>query len=142
MVSEFVLLDTNLLIGAFDHDKDNPKHVEARSIVVELMRDKSKIIAITPLIRYEVLRGVKHIAVEDMQDILDDFAEFEITDIEGNKAAEIYRIAKCEDIKLDKRSFDVFHYVVAKVRDLDWQSYDKDWTQIDSLCQKYKLSFN
>ena len=129
MSERFILLDANLLIGAFDHDKDNPKHIEAKSIVTELLNyDKVKI-AITPLIRYEVLRGVKRIAVNEMQAILDDFQEFEITDKEGNFASQIYRLAKKQT---NKHNFDIFHYAVSKIRQLEWQSLDSDFSTLEN----------
>lgn len=134
-VSKYILLDANLLIGAFDHDNANPKHIESKQIVEDLLLDDKVKIAITPLIRYEVLRGVRRVSTEQMVEILNDFEEFEITDIEGNRASEIYRLAFAKNQKLDKRSFDVFHYVVAEIRDLKWMSQDTDLSKIASLAK-------
>ncbi len=134
-VSNYILLDANLLIGAFDHDNTNIKHIESKKIVESLLLDDDVKIAITPLIRYEVLRGVRRVPVEKMVAILNDFEEFEITDIEGNRASEIYRSAFSQNQKLDKRSFDVFHYVVAEIRDLKWMSQDTDISKIASLAK-------
>ncbi|MDO4699278.1 MAG: hypothetical protein Q4A69_01140 [Moraxella sp.] len=52
----YVLLDSNILIGAFDGDLDNEKHQRAKNLFKELLKDDDVRIAITPLIRYEVLR--------------------------------------------------------------------------------------
>ena len=135
MMSKYVLLDANLLIGAFDHDISNAKHIESKQIVESLLLDNDVKIAITPLIRYEVLRGVRRVPIESMVEILNDFVEFEITDVEGNRASEIYRLAISKDQKLDKRSFDLFHYVVAEIRDLEWMSQDNDLSKIASLAK-------
>ncbi len=132
-MARFILLDANVLIGAFDHDASNANHIEAKAMVRELLKDDSVKIAITPLIRYEVLRGVRRISLETMQTILNDFQEFEITDIEGNAASQIYRTALNKGQKLDKRSFDVFHYVVAHIRQLEWKSLDSDIAKIEAL---------
>lgn len=133
LVSKYILLDANLLIGAFDHDATNSKHLESKKIVENLLLDDKVKIAITPLIRYEVLRGVRRVPIEQMVEILNDFEEFEITDIEGNRASEIYRLAFSNNQKLDKRSFDVFHYVVAEIRNLKWMSQDSDISKIENL---------
>lgn len=135
LVSKYILLDANLLIGAFDHDDTNTKHIESKKIVESLLLDVNVKIAITPLIRYEVLRGVRRVSTEQMVEILNDFEEFEITDVEGNRASEIYRLAFSQNQKLDKRSFDVFHYVVAEIRDLKWMSQDSDLSKIASLAK-------
>ncbi len=134
-MSKYILLDANLLIGAFDHDSKNTKHIESKQIVESLLLDSDVKIAITPLIRYEVLRGVRRVPIEKMVDILNDFEEFEITDVEGNRASEIYRLAIAQEQKLDKRSFDVFHYVVAEIRDLEWMSQDNDLSKIANLAK-------
>lgn len=136
-MSKFVLLDANLLIGAFDHDASNPQHLDARAQVEALLRDDTLKIAITPLIRYEVLRGVKQVSTEVMQSILNDFEEFEITDIEANRAAKIYHLARQGGEKLDKHSFDVFHYVVAEIRDLELLSQNvKDFAKIERIANQ------
>jgi predicted nucleic acid-binding protein len=134
-VSKYILLDANLLIGAFDHDSENTKHIESKQIVESLLLDNTVKIAITPLIRYEVLRGVRRVPTEQMVEILNDFEEFEITDVEGNRASDIYRLALVKNQRLDKRSFDVFHYVVAEIRDLEWMSQDNDLSKIANLAK-------
>lgn len=135
IVSKYILLDANLLIGAFDHDDTNEKHIESKKIVESLLLNDSVKIAITPLIRYEILRGVRRVPTEQMVQILNDFEEFEITDVEGNRASDIYRLALVKNQKLDKRSFDVFHYVVAEIRDLEWMSQDNDLSKIANLAK-------
>lgn len=135
LVSKYILLDANLIIGAFDHDSENKKHIESKQIVEALLLDDNVKIAITPLIRYEVLRGVRRVPTEQMVEILNDFEEFEITDVEGNRASDIYRLAIVKNQKLDKRSFDVFHYVVAEIRDLEWMSQDNDLSKIANLAK-------
>ena len=134
-MSRYILLDANLLIGAFDHDSENTKHIQSKQIVEALLLDDTVKIAITPLIRYEVLRGVRRVPTEQMVEILNDFEEFEITDVEGNRASDIYRLALVNNQKLDKRSFDVFHYVVAEIRNLEWMSQDNDLSKIANLAK-------
>lgn len=86
----FLLLDANILIGAFDSKPDDKKYQKDRELVNELMlRDDVKI-AITPLIRYEVLRGLKNLDFLEMQEILDDFMEFNIDKNISYQSAQIF----------------------------------------------------
>lgn len=111
----YILLDTNVVVGAFDTDFNNEKHLQARKLVSELLQDETVKFAITPLIRYEVLRGVKSISFDEMKDILDDFMEFAITDKIGNGASQLYKISPKQS---NKHNFDIFHYTVSKVHNL------------------------
>jgi len=128
MNQKSVLVDANILIAVIDGKDDNPNHIEAKQKFNDLIAQNATI-AITPLIRYEVLRGVKRIAVNEMQAILDDFQEFEITDKEGNFASQIYRLAKKQT---NKHNFDIFHYAVSKIRQLEWQSLDSDFSTLEN----------
>lgn len=127
---KYILLDTSVLIGAFDTYVNNKKHLESRQLVSELLQDETVIIAITPLIRYEVLRGVKNIAFDEMKNILDDFVEFAITDKIGNGASKLYKISPKDS---NKHNFDIFHYTVSKVHNLKLESQDKDFSSYDEL---------
>lgn len=127
---KYVLLDTNILVGAFDTDFNNEKHLQARQLVSELLQDESVKIAITPLIRYEVLRGVKNIAFDEMKNILDDFVEFAITDKIGNSASELYKISPKQS---NKHNFDIFHYTVSRVHNLELKTLDKDFSSYNEL---------
>lgn len=55
-----ILLDTNLLIAAFDKSGRTSAEMKAsaRAMLAELLADDDVALFITPLIRYEVLRGV------------------------------------------------------------------------------------
>ena len=131
-----ILLDANLLIGAFDGDTDNnPAHAEAKEIVEGLLRDPDVRLATSPLIRYEVLRNVQRIPVADLESILNDFQQFDVREKEARRAAEIYRLASTSGQKLDKRLFDVFHYVCAELNALEFDSQDGDIPKIRKLAQ-------
>lgn len=56
-----VLLDTNLLICAFDNSGTAAKEDKDKAItkLTALLSDPETKLFITPLIRYEVLRGIK-----------------------------------------------------------------------------------
>lgn len=71
-----VLLDTNLLIGALD--TKNPRDIEELN---KLLKDENIALAISPLIRYEILRGVKWGDNETYKTLLlalNELEEFEI----------------------------------------------------------------
>ena len=131
-----ILLDANLLIGAFDGDGDNnPAHAAAKEKIERLLRDPDVRLATSSLIRYEVLRNVQRIPVADLESILNDFQQFDIREKEARRAAEIYRLATASGQKLDKRQFDVFHYVCAELNELEFDSQDGDIPKIRNLLQ-------
>lgn len=136
---DIVLVDANILIAVLDGKQDNPNHEYAKQIFNDLISQNIKI-AITPLIHYEVLRGLKNMSIQDAQAILDDFVEFNITDKEANPAAKIFHFSKNspslfkQEIKLDKQNFDIFHYSVSKIHDLDLINVNtKDFNKIDGV---------
>ncbi len=59
-MTEKYLLDTNLLIAALDEagTTEAEKSQQAKERLKALLADPASALAITPLIRYEVLRGV------------------------------------------------------------------------------------
>lgn len=131
-----ILIDANLLIGAFDGDtNNNPAHAAAREKIEELLRDPDVRLATSPLIRYEVLRNVQRIPVADLESILNDFQQFDVREKEARRAAEIYRLASANGQKLDKRQFDVFHYVCAELNGLEFDSEDGDIPKIRKLLE-------
>lgn len=131
-----ILIDANLLIGAFDGDADNnPAHAAAKEKVEGLLRDPDVRLATSSLIRYEVLRNVQKVPVADLESILNDFQQFDVREKEARRAAEIYRLASASGQKLDKRQFDVFHYVCAELNELEFDSQDGDIPKIRKLLQ-------
>lgn len=134
-MSRMVLLDANLLIGAFEGDENNVNHQEAKKKLSDLLQEEGTKLAITPLIRYEVLRGVHKISPEDMEALLNDFEEFEIKEPEARRAAELFRSAKVLGMSFNKRAFDVFHYVSAELHNLELGSNDGDFSVIRKIAQ-------
>lgn len=131
------LLDANLLIGAFDGDAENPAHVQAKAKLQELLGDENVSLAISPLIRYEILRGCKNewLAIQ-LAERLDGFEEFEINAAIGQLAARIFRFDRQEKKILDKRQFDVLHFSTAKVYKLAFDSQDGDVMKINEIFKK------
>ena len=135
-MARMVLLDANMLIGAFDGDPDNnPVHAEAKRRMEELLLDPDVRLATSPLIRYETLRNVKRISVADLEAILNDFEQFDTREKDARRSAEIYRLARDKGQKIDKRQFDVFHYVCAELNGLEFESQDGDIPKIRQLLQ-------
>lgn len=143
-----VLLDANTLIGAFDGDLENEAHEAARERFLRLMADPDAEVVITPLIRYEVLRGVQRISFDRMQAALDNFQEFNVREEEANLAADMYRIAKesglfgldndkkkADERRWFNRSFDLFYYACAEINRLGIDSNDRHIQQIQQLIQ-------
>lgn len=132
-MSRLILLDANILIGALDGEAGNAAHDDALERFEALANDPAVKFAISPLIRYEVLRGMDEADVELVNAQLNDMKEFEVRGAEAVRAAEIFRRARREEIKLDKRKFDVFHCVCAEINELEILSKDADIEQIQNL---------
>ena len=140
-----VLLDTNLLIAALDTagTTSAEQRAKAKQQINELLGDTDVAVAITPLIRYEVLRGIAWDEAEryqQLQQILADFEEFDISRDVSELAANLYRFdvdkAKTlnEPRNFEKRKFDVFHLASAQCNRLELASHDSD---IAKLYQQY-----
>lgn len=130
------LLDTNLLVGAFDGDPNNDLHLAAKNRLRELLKMPDSRLAITPLIRYEVLRGVRRVSVEDMNRRLDGFTELEVTRDDAVLAARIYAQAQSLGKPINKRTFDVFHCVAAHRNQLEVASRDGDIPHIMAVLRQ------
>jgi predicted nucleic acid-binding protein len=137
-----VLLDNCMLIGALDGKADNAKHQQARAQVDSLLADPDVRLALTPLVRYEFLRGAQSPEeCKDWADKLDRYFEtFDIRDRDALFAADIFRYAKEQGKPLDKRAFDLFHCVSAELNHLELVSQDSDIPDIQQLIQAYKES--
>ena len=134
MATRRVLLDANLLIAALDHEGTSIEDakVKARHILSELMSDSNVAVAITPLIRYEVLRGIdlkNAVGYRHVKEALDNFMEFDITRAMSERAAELFRRHQAEQrgsdtISVDKRRFDAFHVATASLLGMELRSED------------------
>ena len=82
------------------------------------------------------MRGVRHIAPEQMKAILNDFEEFDIRERDATFAAEVFRKAKAQDMQLNKRQFDLFHCVCAELNELEFESRDGDVPKIQKLIRQ------
>lgn len=131
MSSHKILLDANFLIRALE----DPSSEEHKQLTDYLERDDI-VIYITPLIYYEVLRGVDWTHVEN-------YAEFEaklslisslnIDKSIADKATALFRFEKNyrhihgeTPKKPDKHNFDIMHFSTAKVYGLGIASNDAD----------------
>ncbi len=99
MATRRVLLDANLLIAALDHEGTSIEDakVKARHILSELMSDSNVAVAITPLIRYEVLRGIdlkNAVGYRHVKEALDNFMEFDITRAMSNVQPSYFDVTK------------------------------------------------
>lgn len=128
-----VLLDANILIGAFDPEPGNANHAAAKAKLEALLTDPQVKVALTPLIRYEVLRGARGVTIAALDGVLNGFHEFEVRGSDARRAAEIFQSARANGVPLNKRQFDVFHYVCAESNFLEFLSDDGDIKHIKGL---------
>lgn len=145
-----VLLDTNLLVAALDQGASTSPDQREKAIaaLMSLLQSDDVALAITPLIRYEVVRGVDWASQERhdaLKEALADFEEFDISRDIAELAADLYRFDKSradeagERRNLEKRKFDAFHLASAKCYELELASQDTDIAKLDKLYQTYRL---
>lgn len=144
-MSRRVLLDANLLMAAYDEEgtTTEEQRQKARQTILGLLADDSvDDLVITPLIRYEVLRGVSWKNDERYQQVqaaIQRFPELDIKRQVSELAADIFRYdrhqaaAKDQPKNLDKRRFDVFHFATAQHYGLELASQDNDIDRIRRL---------
>ncbi|MFI0399803.1 MAG: type II toxin-antitoxin system VapC family toxin [Thiolinea sp.] len=143
-----ILLDTNLLIAALDQDNQTSidKKEEAVQLLTDLLNNSNVALAITPLIRYEVLRGIAwkdSVRYEELKDTLKYFEEVDIGSDVSELAANLYRfdIAKAkannEKRNFEKRKFDIFHLASAQCHKLELVSQDSDIAKLQTLYIDY-----
>ncbi|MDR2450858.1 MAG: PIN domain-containing protein [Candidatus Accumulibacter sp.] len=139
-----VLLDANMLIGALEPEPGNEAHQKAGELYLALTNDPDVELFITPLVRYEALRGVVRIPFDEMKSALDELQEIDVHDVEANRAAEIFRLAKGQweqvnpEVNLNKRSFDFFHCACEEINGLEIDGDDPHIQKIKQLIQDGK----
>ncbi len=154
MTINIYLLDTNYLISLLDetHLSDTRRSV-LEDFRTKLNDDSSRFV-LTPLIRYEVLRGVLWESEEKfqrMEKALSGFELLEITQAVADLARDLYRFdyfearqkearQKKEIRNFEKRKFDIFHYATAKIYQLELLSADKDFSAIKALHQRMEAA--
>ncbi len=138
-----ILLDTNLIIAAFDNQSP-----EAINQLAKLLSDENVAFAISPLIRYEVLRGIPFSENERhnaLNALLNEIEEFDIGNDTAILSSNLFRFAKLERAEgecsiVDKRNFDVFHLATAKCNELELYSNDGDLDKLENLYQRWLKS--
>ena len=141
------LLDTNYLVYLADDDSDEEKRKAVLSDMAEKLQQNGSRFVLTPLIRYEVLRGVDWGKSEKLSRLTGVLAQFESLDITQNVsdlASDLYRFDKFEAERdktpknLEKRKFDMFHYATASVNNLEILSHDTDVNKIKDLYERMR----
>lgn len=135
-----IILDANLLIAVFDHGSSTSaeKKAEAKKILSTLMSDPTVMIVITPLIRYEVLRGINWHNQEQFNRVklaLDGFTEMNISREISELSSHLFRFdgTKNTTRNIDKRRFDVFHFATAQCEQLEFVSEDTGMSTLENL---------
>lgn len=143
-----LLLDANLLIAAFDEKGTTSAEEKAlaKNQLKQALEAPDTALALTPLIRHEVLRGVTwedSERAEVLKAAIDQFEEFDIDRETAELAADLYRYHRHQleqtgmGRNIDKRTFDVFHFAVAKRQQLDFLSRDEDKTWLNRLYRNF-----
>lgn len=139
------LLDTNFLIYLADEEADPTKRKMVLEKMAEVLQQDDVSFVISPLIAYEVLRGVNWDNPKKLNDLKNALAAFKplvITQEIADLARDLYRFDKFDaerngvEKNLDKRKFDVFHYATAYVNGLEMLSHDTDINGIAKLHKK------
>nr|CAA6811711.1 MAG: PilT protein domain protein [uncultured Thiotrichaceae bacterium] len=143
-----VLLDANLLIAVFDETPrtSEPQRGQAKRKLNTLLSDETVTLVITPLIRYEVLRGISWDDPSNfiqLKQALDGLTELDVNQGVSELAANLFRFRRSEDEsrgikrKEEKHKFDMFHLASAKQHSLELASQDSDIASLDSLYHRY-----
>lgn len=140
-----ILLDANVLIKAIEDEKS-----EERKTIVSLLQDEETAVFITPLIRYEVLRGINwkdNTLYSKGQRFINLLSNLNIDEAISSEAADLFRFERTmreqnqqQSKKIDKHNFDVMHFSTSKVYGLELKSHDKDMEAREQLYQKMKQS--
>lgn len=150
-MSRQILLDANIIISAYDRrdSDDKPLSQKQKDEVqefLELSKSADVSFAITPLIRYEILRNAKDFS--KLKSIIDEFPEFDIGKEIGNLAVDIYILHAKKLLnndpkaKPEKRSFDICHYASAKCNELELFTLDDEFSKFDEHYNKLKENIN
>lgn len=142
-----VLLDAQILI-ALDHNAsmEAGERDAALAILHSILADPTKRIAITPLLRYEVMCGIKDPGVFEEIDYLlnnEKVTVFPVKDAEAYRAIEIFQEARKQAINLKntepkKYKFDLLHVASADVNSLHFESRDKGVEKMKTLLTTLK----
>ena len=139
-----VLLDAVTIIAAFDASGRTADEVRAVATarMEALLGDPSARLYITPLIRYEVLRGVPHDdpdRLERLRRALAGFETLEVTDPVADLASDLFRLDRHDRAAaggagaVDKRRFDTFHFAESKLSALEFESLDEGMASLKAL---------
>lgn len=141
-----VLLDANLLIAALD-DSSTTSAIErekAKQTLNDLLSQEDIALVITPLIRYEVLRGIAwqdQTRFAQLKQSLDALTELDVNRRVSELSAHLFRFDRAENTdqqrNIEKRKFDVFHLASAKCNNLELASQDSDIAGLEGLYQRY-----
>lgn len=138
------LLDTNYLIYLADPNANPTKKAEVLQDLAVKLEDPETLLFLTPLIRYEVLRGVEWDNIEKLNTLksaLNAFQTIDINDDIADLARNLFRLDKANQKNgskkvIEKYQFDMFHFATAKENDLEILSKDRDMTAIENLFKK------
>ncbi len=142
-----VLLDANLLIAALDDSGTTSKQLRQSAItkLASFLENPDIKLVITPLIRYEVLRGVSWNDAgryNSLKQVLDNLTEIDVDRKVSELAANLFRFDRLINAQgqknVEKRKFDVFHLACAKCHGLDLASQDTDIASLQSLFDSYQ----
>ena len=138
------LLDTNYLIYLADPNANPTKKAEVLQDLAVKLEDPETLLFLTPLISYEVLRGVEWDNIEKLNTLksaLKAFQTIDINDDIADLARNLFRLDKANQKNgskkvIEKYQFDMFHFATAKENDLEILSKDRDMTAIENLFKK------
>lgn len=138
------LLDTNYLIYLVDPNTNSSKKAEVLQDLALKLEDPETLLFLTPLIRYEVLRGVEWDNIEKLNTLKNALKAFQVIDINddiSDLARNLFRLDKANQKTgskkvIEKYQFDMFHFVAAKENNLEILSKDRDMSAIENLFEK------
>lgn len=146
-----MLLDAQILIALDPNaSMEDGERIAAFEILDSILNDQSKKIAITPLLRYEVMCGIKdHDVFKEIDSFLknEKVTIFPIKDKEAYCAVEIFQEARKQSVSLKspepkKYKFDLLHVASAHVNLLHFESRDKGVEKMKKLLTNLRETDN
>ena len=138
------LLDTNYLIYLVDSNTSSSKKEEVLQDLALKLEDPETLLFLTPLIRYEVLRGVEWDNIEKLNTLKNALKAFQVIDINddiSDLARNLFRLDKANQKTGSKKvnekyQLDTFHFAAAKENNLEILSKDRDMSAIENLFEQ------
>lgn len=147
MTHRKILLDSNILINAVKSealaqtDQERMLIQQSKQTLRQVLSADNVVLMMTPLLRYEVLRGIKKPQERArLEQILQAIPVFEISREIGDLATHLYPLRVTAGMNPNKYNFDLFHFATAKTLGCDIETHDGGFEKLEELYANWQSS--